>query len=530
MVAALILGGCGSGDSKDANQPKDANSVAEMPTTTTAPGLRADGLVREPAVAGLWYPDKVQDLARQITGLLSSTAAGVSGKVRAMIVPHAGIRFSGLTAAVAYKQLMGQDVRTVVILAPSHTATFPGASIPDVKAYRTPLGLTALSPKAAELAKVHPFKPAPKVTVRRPDWWTQASKSAPPAGQETPHTWEHSLEIQLPFLQWILGTFQLVPVVYGTVDEAAAAEVLDKQIDDETVIVASSDLSHHHPYDMARSLDAWCVKAVREMDIKSMRAQEACGKSPILTVMHLAKKHGWKPHILDYRNSGDLRGGRKDSVVGYMAAVFVEEGAVKSQPLSEADRTGLLKLARQTITNAVTKKPLPRVDPSKLSAKLLKPKACFVTLKLKADDTLRGCIGQTLPIKRLFIATMESAVNAALRDRRFKPVSAGELDEIAIEISVLTVPKPIYYNTPNDLLKALRPNVDGVILEVPVVKGNRRGTARSVYLPSVWKDIPEPVEFMNRLSVKAGLRPEMWRQPQASVRTFQVEEFGEPKE
>lgn len=521
ICVAIVFAGCGGGDDNDSNKPGDLSS-------TTAPALQADGKVRQPAVAGLWYPKAPQDLAKTVGGLLSATVAGVDGKVRAMICPHAGYRFSGITAAVAYKQLMGQDTRTAIVLASSHTASFPGASIPVVEAYLTPFGPVRLAPEAAELAKVKPFMVAPTLRTNRPDWWRQASKLAPPEGQDTPHTWEYSLEVQLPFLQWVLGSFQLVPIVCGDVDPAEVAGALSKHIDDGTVVIASSDLSHRHPYDMARSLDAWCVKAVREMDIKAMAGQEACGKGPILTVMHLAKERGWKPHVLDYRNSGDIAGGDKKSVVGYMAAVFVEEGAAKSQPLTEPERKLLLDLARKTAEAFLAKQPPPRVNRALLSAKLLTPKGCFVTLNNKEE--LRGCVGYTRPVQPLFVAVMEMTVNA-LRDQRFSsnPVTAAELKDITVDISVLTAPRPVYYNTPSDLLKLLRPNVDGVTLDVPVVVKGRRGTARSVYLPSVWKEIPEPEKFMDQLSRKAGLAANAWRQPQAIIQIFQVEEFQETK-
>jgi len=524
---ALLFAGCGGGDDEDANKPDGPSGLSPA---TTSPAIRADGTVREPAVAGLWYPKVPQELARTANSLLSATVAGVGGKVRGMIVPHAGWRFCGITAAVAYKQLMGQDVRTAIILAPSHTASFPGASIPNVEAYRTPLGFIKLAPKAAELARLRPFTAPPKLAARRPVWWRQASKLAPPEGQDTPHTWEHSLETQLPFLQWVLGSFQLVPAVYGgSVDPAKAADMLSRFLDDGTVVIASSDLSHYHPYDMAKSLDAWCLKAVREMDIKAMSRQEACGKGPILTLMHLAKERGWKPRVLDYRNSGDIPSGNKDRVVGYMAAVFVEEGAAKIQPLTDADRKFLLGLARRTLTAFFTRQPPPRIDRATLPPGLLKPKGCFVTLKSKEE--LRGCVGYTLPVQPLYVAVMEMAVNAT-RDRRFrsKPVTAEELDAITIDISILTVPKPIYYNTPSDLLERLRPNIDGVTLEVPVVVKGRRALANAVYLPSVWKEIPEPEKFMSQLALKAGLAANAWRQPQATIRTFQVEEFQETKE
>jgi hypothetical protein len=283
--------------------------------------------VREAAVPGLFYPADPKQLAKTVDALLAAKAPQVQGEIRAMICPHAGYDYSGITAGMAYGLLRGRKVRTAIILAPSHTAAFTGASIPDAAAYRTPLGLVRLSPKAAVLAKQPPFVRQPKCRVMRPGWWRVSPKAAPPDGQDTPHTWEHSLEVQLPFLQRALKDIELVPVVFGQVDPAAAGEALLKHLDDKTVVIASSDLSHYHPYDVARSLDAWCRKAVREMDLGTMAQQEACGRGPILAVMHLAKAKGWKPVEVDYRTSGDAPKGDKSAVVGYMSVVFVDKAA-----------------------------------------------------------------------------------------------------------------------------------------------------------------------------------------------------------
>ncbi len=558
-LVALALAGCGGGStdsSTDSNaaetgegtsvvnvkidggdeQAGSAGEDVTAGTPTTAPGQivpggtpmagqPVDGAYREAAVAGLWYPRDARKLATTVDALLTGTVAGVPGKVRAIIAPHAGYEFSGITAAVAYKQLMGQDTNTAIVLAPSHTATFAGASIPQVEGYRTPLGPMKLSPKAAELAGTMPFRPAPSVEAKRPQWWSQSSKGAPPAGKATPHTWEHSLEAQLPFLQWTLKACRLVPVLYGDVDPAAVAEALGPHIDDKTVVVASSDLSHDNPYEVARSLDAWCVKAVRELDIATMSRQSACGKGPILTVMHLAKERGWKPYVLDYRTSAQSPRGNKDSVVGYMSVVFTEGAYEKPEPLGKREKVFLLQLARATATRVVQGKPVPKVSRGSLPPKLLEPRGVFVTLNKKGK--LRGCIGYTIAVKPLYLAVMETAANAAMRDRRFKPVQPPELGQIEFEVSVLTTPQPIYYNQPSDLLKALRPNVDGVVLEVPVAVRGKRTIARAVYLPTVWKQIPEPAKFMQQLSAKAGLPPNAWRSPAAKVLTFQAEDFRE---
>ncbi len=286
------------------------------------------GKVREAAVAGdgLFYPSDAMTLAGMIDGFLATVDAEPLDNLRGLICPHAGYRFSGPTAAYSYKQLLGRDVETVVVMAPSHYAEFRGASIPDVAAYRTPLGLLNLSPKAKELAKTPPFYCNPPCRVRRPSWWTLSPKKAPPPGEDTPHTWEHSLEVQLPFLQRVLKDLTIIPIVFAPeefIDVEAAAKLLVDHLDEKTVFIASSDLSHFYSYNIAKQKDQACVKAICDLNIEAMRKQEACGRSPILTLMHIAKQKGWKTKLLDYRNSGDTSG-QKSSVVGYAAIAFYE--------------------------------------------------------------------------------------------------------------------------------------------------------------------------------------------------------------
>jgi predicted class III extradiol MEMO1 family dioxygenase len=284
------------------------------------------GKIREPAVAGLFYPAEKEELARMIDGFLANVDTPPVENLRGLVCPHAGYRFSGPIAAYGYKQLLGRDVRTVVVMGPSHTSEFRGASIPDVEAYRTPLGEIRLSPKAKELAKIRPLITNPPCRVVRPPWWQQSPKKAPPIGEDTPHTWEHSLEVQLPFLQRTLKDFEIVPIVFAArelVDVEQVARILEGSIDDKTVLIASSDLSHYYPYEVARQKDARCTKAICDLDIEAMKKQEACGQAPILTLMHIAKKKGWKAKLLDYRNSGDTAGD-KSGVVGYAAIAFFE--------------------------------------------------------------------------------------------------------------------------------------------------------------------------------------------------------------
>jgi len=279
--------------------------------------------VREAAVAGLFYPADKKALSTMIDGFLAQANAPPLENVRGLVSPHAGYEFSGPIAAYGYKQLAGRKVRTVIVMGPSHMADFRGACIPDADSYRTPLGTIPLSPKAKELAGIRPLITDPPCRVGRPSWWRQSPKKAPPPDEDTPDTWEHSLEVQLPFLQKTVTDFTLVPIVFGKVDPEQVANILKDHIDDETILVASSDLSHYYPYEAANKMDRACVEAICDLDIEAMNEQEACGQGPILTLMHIAKRKGWKARLLDYRNSGDTAGD-KSGVVGYAAIAFYE--------------------------------------------------------------------------------------------------------------------------------------------------------------------------------------------------------------
>jgi AmmeMemoRadiSam system protein B/AmmeMemoRadiSam system protein A len=471
--------------------------------------------VREAAVAGLFYPNDASALGRMIDGFLAKVNEAPVENLRALVVPHAGYEYSGPIAAFSYKLLAGQDVRTVILLAPSHYAYFHGAFLPRADAYRTPLGLVRISPKTQELAKVKPLTTAPQCQVERPPWWRQSPKTAPAAGQDLPDTWEHSAEVQVPFLQRVLKDFTLVPVIYGIVDPAEVAKALEPVLDDKTVIVASSDLSHYHPYDQARQLDNQCLAAVRDMNIEAMKGQEACGKDPILTLMYLAKSKGWHVRMLDYRNSGDTSG-QKGRVVGYGAVAFYAPSKT-AENFSPEERKWMLELARKALKESVTAGNLPQVDPASVAAKLTDAKGCFVTLT--ENGALRGCVGNILPAGPLYRAIMSNAQNAALRDHRFMPVQASELDRIEIEVSVLTEPEPLDFKDSQDLLDRLQPGEDGVILKI----GDRMAT----YLPQVWEQIPDKQEFLRSLAVKAGCAGDAWKTGPTSVAIYHVEAFKE---
>ena len=374
------------------------------------PKAVAKQLVREPAVAGLFYPKDPAELSRMIDRLLAAAPVEPVGDLKAIVCPHAGYEFSGPTAAYSFKNLIGRRYDTVIILGPSHYVYFMGASIPAVDAYRTPLGLVPISPKARALAKISPCLSEPCCPMKRPDWWPQSSKSAPEPGKDTPDTWEHSIEVEVPFLQKVLTNFSILPVVFGDVDPAQVARAVATQLDDKTLIVVSSDLSHYHPYDEAKELDTRCVKAMCNLDIKAMENQEACGKLPILALLHLAHQNGWQARLLDYRNSGDTSGDKSHGVVGYAAIAFF---APAQENYAAPERKLLLDLARRTLTCVATNPDLSgfEVNAKGLPPKLSETKACFVTLTENGE--LRGCIGHIFPQEPLYQAVVDNARNAA---------------------------------------------------------------------------------------------------------------------
>lgn len=187
------------------------------------------------------------------------------------------------------------------------------------------------------------------------------------------------------------------------------------------------------------------------------------------------------------------------------------------QMLTDEERKILLRIARQALESAVRGQPVPKTDPSDLTAKLIEPGASFVTLTI--DEMLRGCVGTLEPYQSLAADVSEHAVAAGLQDFRFPPVQPEELNQIEIEVSRLTVPQPLNYDTPQSLIEHLRPGIDGVVL--------RDGMRRATFLPQVWEKLPDPVEFLEHLCAKMGADPGIWKRKKLEVLLYQVEEFHE---
>ncbi|MBN1852205.1 MAG: AmmeMemoRadiSam system protein B [Pirellulales bacterium] len=512
-VALSVAIGC-QGDSPSAVLPSGALVSAD----------RQFESVHEPAAAGLFYPKRKQDLKGVVDKLLAEAKVESIENLRALVCPHAGYEFSGPTAAIGYKQLVSRHFSTVILLGPSHYAAFSGAFVSTADAYQTPLGMIPVSPKAAEMAKVEPFSDHPRCRVVRPGWSHLSPLATVPAGKETPETWEHSLEVQLPMLQCVLPNANIVPVIFGQVDPKKVAESIIPFLDDQTLIVVSTDLSHFHPYEEAKTLDTRTVQTICDLRAEQLSGEDACGYAPVCALIDIARRKGWKAQLLDYRNSGDTSGDRT-RVVGYAAIAWMDSGKETSSPEPAAahftpeERRFLLELARKSATAAVLGNEISKNEPE-VPARFLAHCGCFVTLTNNGD--LRGCIGSIFPKESLYKAVIRGAKSAATEDPRFPPVRKDELGRIRIEVSVLTAPKPFVFSSPEDLLSKLRPGVDGVLLEVE----GRKAT----FLPQVWKQLPDKERFLNKLALKAGLPADAWKWPSAAVMTYQVEAFQEEEQ
>jgi AmmeMemoRadiSam system protein B/AmmeMemoRadiSam system protein A len=456
--------------------------------------------IRQPAVAGSFYPGSEESLRETVSDMLrKATPPDVEGKIIGLISPHAGYVYSGQVAAHAYRLVEGKSYDAVIVIGPSHHVYFKGSSVYNEGPYRTPLGDVEI-----DYALAQAIMKADDSIIFNP----QA------------HLKEHSVEVQVPFLQMTVRDLKLVPIVMGDqsfdncerLARAIVANVRGKNV----LLVASTDLSHFHPYDEALRLDQVVMDDVLAYDYRALaedlsaRQCEACGGGPVITVMIAAQALGASKAVrLAYANSGDVTGDRS-GVVGYFAAALVAEASVGVDlGLGETEKQQLLKIARSAIEAKLRGQPVP--EPESGSDKLSEKRGAFVTLT-KAGQ-LRGCIGHIRGTQALDLTISQMAIAAATEDPRFPPMTADELDDVAIEISVMTPLKTI---TDPEEIEVGR---DGIYIQ----KGYNSG----LLLPQVATDYGwDRYEFLDHTCMKAGLPAGCWREG-AKIQIFSAQIFGE---
>lgn len=519
------------------------------PAVTGLPGEArgaavAGGTVRPPALAGSWYPDSPAILLATTRNLLrqASAAPVPAGRPFVLVVPHAGWAYSGVVAATAYRLLVPGAFGRVVVVAPSHHGAFDGYALDDAPAYRTPLGEIPVSREAVEVLKA-------------PGLARVVSGVAGP---------EHAVEIELPFLQAVLGRFSLVPVLVGRVD-AAAQEAFALRLamldDGKTLFVFSTDFTHYGPrFEYSpfgptasarakiRALDAAAIDLLCRVDADGFRAfvkekdATICGRAGLGTMLELLARIAPKAQgtLLAHWASGEMPGSRDDSSVDYAALAYAREGNAAgpaltappvmaavdaaAPPLSESLGRTLVRVARGALEAELLR------DTARLDAALrelgdaretLRLQAVFVTLK-KTDPLeiarlgeLRGCIGQVLPKYALDLAVVKSALDAALHDPRFPEVAASELPKLSVEVTVLSPIVPI------GSWKEIRIGTHGIVLE--------KAGSRALFLPQVAVEQRWTLEeTLEHLACKAGLTSGDWRSG-ASFSVFTGQVFHEER-
>jgi len=466
--------------------------------------------VRQPGVAGSFYPADPKALSAMIDDMLAhASAPPINDPILAVVAPHAGYQFSGPVAAYTYATLKGRKFSRVVVIAPSHYEAFDFTSVYDGDAYVTPLGTVPVDKTFAnKLAKMGS-------TIRL------SSRGHVPTKEGS----EHALEVELPWLQRVLGSFELVPVVMGDQSyesSRALGVALAKLIqNNDTLIVASSDLSHYHPYDDAVTIDHKTLNALQAWDYFSMsqnfgmRVWEACGGAPIVAAMIAAERMGANQAVvLKYANSGDTAADHS-RVVGYSAVALVktQHQQATGQPFSVGahDKTELLALARKSVEQAVRERKT--YEPAASSSESLnQERGAFVTLKKSGE--LRGCIGYTSAVKPLYLTVRDTATLAALRDSRFQPVSASELGQLEYEISVLSPLRRVLD------VRQIKVGQHGWLM--------KNGDDQGLLLPQVpveqgW----ERQKFLEQTCVKAGMRPACWKDENTDIFMFTAVVFGQ---
>lgn len=458
-------------------------------------GLPSIADSRLPAVSGQFYPASSVDLKKDIEKYLSEVHKSPlpsSSKIIGMIVPHAGYKYSGPTAAYIYNILKNHPVDVVVILGPYHGSEFPGVSIWTQGNWRTPLGETSIDEELAQ-----------NIRNESPDFFYDRQI----------HNSEHSLEVQLPFIQVVAKDTKIVPILISDIKYAKPlASALYKHLKGRSAyVLASTDLSHYHPDATARNIDQKTQSIFERLSPDFFHRSylnneiELCGAAAVLTLLELSQLYGRaKLTNLHYSNSGDYSRDM-NNVVGYNASLISISDKI---PFEQSEM--LLNFAKDTLFAYLTNNSMPTFvveDPI-----LQQKRAVFVTLRDK-NGNLRGCIGRYDAEEPLYLAVQHMTLEAATKDSRFPPVNLSEYETLSIEISVLDPPMRV---------KSIEDIVFGTH-GVIVSQGQKSG----VFLPEVSRDFSTKEEFLSELCrQKAELSGNCWQDPQTQINIFTTHTIG----
>jgi MEMO1 family protein len=489
------------------------------------PGIVMTRTVKKGHLPAGWYPRgrkaleaKLNELDVEVEKKYHTDIPGV----RACIVPHAGLRYSGSVVASCFKLIDRTKVKRIILLAPSHHLPFAGIALPKYTSYKITNGVISVDTKSiAQLGLSKSFQ-AQKRLLR------------------DPHDLDHSLEIEFPLIARYFPLTPIVPLLVGYLDKqqlVQAATELENIIDANTLVVASSDFTHYGPrfdympfekkdrqQDRIRQLDSVLMQPLFNLNsdtfLVTLKKKDAtvCGKYPIALLLALLEKKVLKnlePYLVSYATSQNKDAKDPTHSVSYTGIVFgaPDEGVLPLLTLYEKNE--LLRLARAAIENKLTPQKEPELSRPVLSPVLQEPYGAFITVYDKNHD-LRGCIGSIVTQEPLYKTVEQRAVSAAFEDSRFRPLKKKELSDITLQLSVLSKPYPI------KSYKDIKLGQHGIIL--------RNGTRTAVFLPKVAVEQGWTLaQTLEQLSLKARLSKQAWKNKKTKYQVFESLDFGEQK-
>lgn len=422
--------------------------------------------IKEAAVANTFYTGNSQDLILQIQNFKETSKNLYKYATRAVIVPHAGLVYSGRLAYEGISQL-DKGIKNLFIFAPSHRVGFDGIAISSYDAWETPIGTSDVN---QEICKELHDK-----------FGANLNDDAMIA--------EHSIEVELPIIQSIFDNVKIVPVLIGKENPEIIRNIIEAYYPNkENGFIISSDLSHYLEDEKARATDKITAQMIETGNIGNFRYEQACGAIGIAGLVTFANNHNFSMIRIDLANSSEVSED-KSRVVGY-GTWFLYEGN-KNEYIAKYHPGFVIDICKLIVGSEFDQKPMQVIYPQVFD----QPGACFVTIE--KNGRLRGCIGSIVAHRALITDLVEHAKDAAFKDTRFSAVREEELPELKFAVSILTEPRKIVFDTEEQLLEKIIPNEDGIII--------RDGDFQAVYLPSVWAEIPDKNEFLESLKKKAGM-------------------------
>ena len=430
--------------------------------------------------SGIFYPNDSGSLTELINSFKAESRNDYKSK--AIIVPHAGYVYSGHAAMAGFEHFEGSE--NIFIIAPSHHYIFSDIAMPEYTYLETPLGSVEINNRLIkEISEKFPC-------IVSNDFFDK----------------EHSIEVQLPFLQNLFfpqkqsavdfmknikkigKKLRIVPILIGQCDYRLISDIISEYWESSSFII-SSDLSHYFTQDQCRQIDTYTASIIESGKIDSFEQAQACGLCGIKGLVDFANKNKFSLIRAEMYNSGDISND-KEKVVGY-GAWYLYEGE-KNAFIEKYYSKYIMEVVENSILYALNEE---NYIPANIPPALLEIGASFVTLKI--DGKLRGCIGSVYPTRPLILDLIDNAKNAAFQDSRFNPLTTDELEGLEISVSILSSIERLTFKDEKDLLSKIYPY--GIILA--------ERAKRAVYLPVVWEQLPDREIFLNSLKEKAGLPP-----------------------